>query len=56
MDALLAFAVNGDAPREDGSVARQCPLDFPRTSREAEARLIELLLDVATRRFASACR
>jgi hypothetical protein len=56
MDALLAFAVTGDAPREDGSVTRQCPQDFPGTSREAEARLIELLLDVATRRFAPACR
>jgi glucose/mannose transport system substrate-binding protein len=56
MDALLAFAVTGDAPRDDGSVARQCQKKRPVTSAEAEARLIEVLLDVATRRFAAACR
>jgi glucose/mannose transport system substrate-binding protein len=56
MDALLAFAVTGDAPAHDGSVARQCGRDLPTTSEGAESRLIELLLDVATRRFAAACR
>ena len=56
MDALLAFAVTGHAPSDDGSVARQCQQERPTTSEEAEDRLIELLLDVATRRFAAACR
>jgi glucose/mannose transport system substrate-binding protein len=56
MDALLAFAVTGDAPRRDGSVARECQEKLPTTSEEAEGSLIKLLLDVATRRFAAACR
>jgi glucose/mannose transport system substrate-binding protein len=56
MDALLAQAVTGDAPPNDGSVSRQCGQEPPTTSEEAEARLIELLLDVATRRFAATCR
>jgi glucose/mannose transport system substrate-binding protein len=56
MDALLAFAVTGDAPRRDGSVARECQEKLPTTSKEAEGSLIKLLLDVATRRFAAACR
>jgi len=55
MDGLLAFAVTGDAPPSDGPVARQCQ-PMPATGKGAEARLIELLLDVATRRFAAACR
>jgi ABC-type glycerol-3-phosphate transport system substrate-binding protein len=56
MDGLLAYAVSGDAPADDGSGARQCRQELPTTSDEAEARLIELLLDVATRRFAATCR
>jgi glucose/mannose transport system substrate-binding protein len=56
MDSLLAFAVTGDAPPRDGSVARECQQKLPTTSQEAEGSLIELLLDVATQRFAAACR
>jgi glucose/mannose transport system substrate-binding protein len=56
MDALLTHAVTGEAPPDDGSGSRECWEEPPRTSEEAEARLIDLLLDVATRRFAAACR
>jgi glucose/mannose transport system substrate-binding protein len=56
MDALLAYAVTGDMLPDDGSVSRQCRQEPPHTSEEAEARLIDLLLDVATRRFAATCR
>lgn len=56
MEALLAFAVTGERPPDDRWTAPSCQQEPPTTSREAEALLIELLLDVATSRFAAACR
>ncbi|HVY29247.1 MAG TPA: extracellular solute-binding protein [Polyangiaceae bacterium] len=57
MDALLAIAVDDsavalDAPEEP----RACAEPFPKTSQEAEQRLLDLLIGVARRRFAAACR
>ena len=56
MDSLLAFAVTGHDPSSDSSVPRRCASPIPSTSKEAEARLLDLLLQVAQRRFAADCR
>jgi glucose/mannose transport system substrate-binding protein len=56
MDTLLTFAVTGHDPSEESSATRHCAQAFPTTGAEAEARLLELLLQVAERRFAAACR
>lgn len=54
MDSLLTFAVSGNAPAD--SSWTPCNEHPPTTGTEAEARLIELLLSVAERRFAADCR
>jgi ABC-type glycerol-3-phosphate transport system substrate-binding protein len=56
MDSLLGFAVTGRDPFDDSSVPRRCASELPRTGAEAEARLLDLLLQVAQRRFAADCR
>lgn len=56
MDALLTFAVTGHSPSGDGSVPRLCAQPYPTTGAEAEARLLDLLLQIAARRFAADCR
>ena len=56
LDELLSFAVSGSAPAADFLAGRLCDQPFPSTSAEAERRLIELLLSVATQRFAADCR
>lgn len=56
MDSLLTFAVSGNEPADGGSTPRRCSARLPTTGAEAEARLIELLLSVAERRFAADCR
>jgi glucose/mannose transport system substrate-binding protein len=54
VDALLTVAVAGRLP--EPVPAQACNGPFPKTSAEAEARLMQLLLDVARQRFAAACR
>lgn len=56
MDSWLSFAVTGHDPSSDSSVPRRCASPFPKTRKEAEARLLDLLLQVAQRRFAADCR
>jgi glucose/mannose transport system substrate-binding protein len=56
MDSLLTFAVTGRTPADEGSVTRRCAAPWPATGAEAEARLLELLLKIAERRFAADCR
>jgi len=56
MDSLLTFAVSGNPPADTGSTPRLCSQPFPTTGAAAEARLIQLLLSVAERRFAADCR
>lgn len=54
VDALLTVAVTGRLP--DPVPEEACNGPFPNTSAKAEARLMELLLDVGRQRFAAACR
>jgi hypothetical protein len=56
MDALLALAVVGDGAAVAPPEPRACNTPFPQTSQEAEQRLLDLLLEVAHRRFAADCR
>jgi hypothetical protein len=56
IDALLTYAVTGSAPPEELLDARSCAEPFPRSSAEAESRLIELLLVIGKRGFAADCR
>lgn len=56
MDSLLTFAVTGQDPTADSTVPRHCKQAFPATGAQAEARLLDLLLQVAARRFAATCR
>jgi ABC-type glycerol-3-phosphate transport system substrate-binding protein len=56
VDALLTLAVTGRRPTDEESKGRLCTEVFPRTSADAEQRLIELLLSVAKARFAADCR
>ena len=56
MDSLLTFAVTGQDPTADSTVPRSCQEAFPTTGAQAEERLLDLLLQVAGRRFAAACR
>jgi glucose/mannose transport system substrate-binding protein len=56
IDALLTFAVTGNAPSAELLDARLCDEPFPRDGDEAEARLIELLLAIGKQHFAADCR
>jgi glucose/mannose transport system substrate-binding protein len=56
MDSLLGFAVTGHDPWSGSSVPRRCASALPRTAAQAEERLLDLLLEVAQRRFAADCR
>jgi hypothetical protein len=56
MDAILALATAEPGTRAVEPEARVCSAPFPRTSEEAEPRLLDLLLGVARQRFAAACR
>ncbi|HEY6079443.1 MAG TPA: extracellular solute-binding protein [Polyangiaceae bacterium] len=56
MDSLLTFAVTGRDPSGNSSVPRRCASALARTGEEAEERLLDLLLQVAQRRFAADCR
>lgn len=56
MDALLALATADPDTRLTPPEGRTCSEPFPRTSQEAEPRLLDLLIRVARQRFAAACR
>ena len=56
MHSLLTFAVTGQDPSAGSTVARHCQESFPATGAQAEARLLDLLLQIAGRRFAPGCR
>lgn len=56
MDALLALATADADTRVVPPEARSCSEPFPRSNQEAEQRLLDLLIQVAHRPFAAACR
>lgn len=57
IEALLRYAVTGVEPEHDPEDERLCKKWlFPGDSKEAEARLLEVLIGIGGHRFAEACR